>query len=82
LRTLSDGLLGRRVPFGVTDRLGDFIPLQSQRMLQDHLDRCSYVEKKVVRSSDQQKPNGQSNPCAHCRADHSVFSLVRRARYA
>jgi hypothetical protein len=58
LRTLSDGLLGRRVPFAIADGVSDFIPLQSQRMLQDHLDRCSYVEKKVVRSSDQQKPNG------------------------
>jgi len=82
LRPLSYRLLRRWVSLEVADRVGDFVPLQSQRMLQNHLDRGSYVEKKVVRGPDKYKSNGQSNPCADRRASHRIFSFVRRASYA
>ena len=50
MRALGNGLLGHRMSIGLADGVGDFVPLQSQRMLQHHLDGGSYVEKKMVRS--------------------------------
>jgi hypothetical protein len=43
---------------GVAQCVGHLIPLQSQRVRQNHFYRSAYIEKKVVRSPDQHQTNG------------------------
>ena len=82
MRALGDGLDRRRILFGIAQCIGDLIPLQGQRVRQNHFYRRAYVEKKVMRSPDQHQTNGQAYTSANGGSNHRIFSLFRGTRYA
>jgi len=56
LRAQRHRLLAGWAFLGVASGGGNLIPLNSERLRQDHLKRRTYIQKKVVRAPDQQKP--------------------------
>ncbi len=74
-RTLRDRLHRDRLRFGVTSGIGCRRFLQSQRLLQGHLDRCSYVQEKIVRTGEQHERGDETDRAADTRADDRVFGF-------
>ncbi len=74
-RTLRDRLHRDRLWFGVTSGIGRRRFLQSQWLLQRHLNRCSYAQEKIVRTGEQHERCHETGRAADTRADDRVFGF-------
>src|SRR5579864_6045751 len=57
------------------DRLGHFVLLQSQRLLQRHGDRCARVNVEVMRPEQEPEGGSHSNGAAYASANDCVSAL-------
>jgi hypothetical protein len=82
LWALGYRLLGNRMLLGVSDCVGDLIPLQNEWVFQDHLDGRAYVEEKVASVQEQRECGHASNRSAHHGADNGVLRCAAGGSYA
>jgi hypothetical protein len=73
LRAMGDGLFRHWVLLGLADCGGDLILVESQGVLQEHLDGRAYVEKEVVRVEEQCDRGYATDGSSDCGADDGVF---------